>query len=44
MRYIYKKSCPINVDNWDDFLIKNNPDYFHFIKRAGDSVNSMAAQ
>ena len=22
MRYIYKKSCPINVDNWDYFLIK----------------------
>ena len=21
------KSCPINVDNWDDFLIKNNPEY-----------------
>ena len=33
MRYIYKKSCPINADNWDDFLIKNNPDYLHITEQ-----------
>ena len=32
MRYIYNKSCSINVDNWDDFLIKNNPEYLYLFK------------
>ena len=30
----YKISCPINVDNWDDFLIKNNPDYWQIYNKS----------